>query len=62
MAQRPDSIEVEAYLGGLEYPATKEHIIHKAKLAGADGEALQALQGLPDKTYEKITDVVAALD
>lgn len=61
MAEQSNPLLVETYLGGLEYPASKEHILHKAKLAGADQTALHALEALPDRTYEKITDIAAAL-
>lgn len=61
MTQQRDPIAVQAYLGGIEYPASREHIVYKAKLAGADHTVLDALRQLPDKSYQKITDVVAAL-
>lgn len=61
MNSESDPLEVQTYLGGVEYPAGKDHIIHVAKLAGAGDSTLDALHNLPEKTYQKIADVAAAL-
>jgi hypothetical protein len=33
---RPNPIQIQKYLGGLEYPASKEAILEKARGEGAD--------------------------
>lgn len=57
MSDTPNPIDVQKHLGGLDYPASKDDIVSKAKDSGADGALLDALNSLPDKQYEKPTDV-----
>lgn len=57
MSDTPNPIDVQKHLGGLDYPASKDDIVSKAKDSGADGAMLDALSSLPDKQYEKPTDV-----
>ena len=52
MSSTPNPIQVQKFLGGLEYPASKDDIVSKAEGAGADGDVLDALRGLPDREYE----------
>jgi hypothetical protein len=52
MMARPEFIEVEKYLGGMRYPATKEQLIAHARSKQADRAALEALQSIPDREYD----------
>ena len=54
-------IEVQKALGGLDYPVSKDDIVSKAESSNASDDILEALRGLPDKSYERPTDVSAAL-
>ncbi|WP_214410658.1 DUF2795 domain-containing protein [Sphaerisporangium fuscum] len=47
-----DFIRVQKYLSGVDYPAGKDELLDHAKKQGADQEAIEALNRLPDKTYD----------
>lgn len=58
MAEKtPNPIQVQKFLGGMDYPASKDDVVQHAKDAGADSGVMDALEKLPEKTYEKPTDV-----
>ncbi|WP_263770084.1 DUF2795 domain-containing protein [Propionivibrio soli] len=50
-SQTPNPIEVQKFLGGLDYPTGKEDILQKAKSEGADDNVMQALEQIPDQEY-----------
>ncbi|MBA9003111.1 MULTISPECIES: DUF2795 domain-containing protein [Thermomonospora] len=55
-------IEVQKALSGVDYPATKQQLIEHAKKNKAGKQAMEALQGLPDKEYDgpnKVSQAVA---
>ncbi|HLI36464.1 MAG TPA: DUF2795 domain-containing protein [Streptosporangiaceae bacterium] len=51
MAQA-EFIKVQKFLAGVDYPATKEQLIEHARGRKADGEALRALDSIPDREYD----------
>lgn len=53
----PNAIQVQRFLGGMDYPADKEAIIKKAEDEGADEHAMQVLQDLPDRDYDSPTAI-----
>lgn len=61
MSEKPNPIELQKHLGGLDYPVSKDDVVRKAEDAGADDTVLDALRNLPDKTFEKPTDVTEAV-
>jgi hypothetical protein len=61
MSDKPNPIDLQKHLGGLDYPAGKDDVVRKAEESGADDTVLEALRGLPDRTYEKPTDVSGAV-
>lgn len=50
-------IDVQKHLRGLDYPANKEDILQHAREQGADGELMSLLEQLPDREYERPTDI-----
>jgi hypothetical protein len=58
---QPEFIEVQKYLGGVDYPATKEQLVEHAKSRGADGSVLEALSRLPDGEYDGPNAVSSAI-
>lgn len=50
-------IEVQKFLGGLDYPARKREIIDKAEMQGADDEILEVLEQLPEREYANPTEI-----
>jgi hypothetical protein len=47
----PNPVQVQKFLGGLDYPAAKEDILQKAKQEGADQNVLEVLEKIPDQDY-----------
>ena len=57
----PSPIEVQKYLGGIDYPASKDDIMRTARESGADGDVLEALDRIPDRDYDGPTAVSEAV-
>jgi hypothetical protein len=57
----PSPIDIQKALGGVDYPATAQDLVSKAEQSGADESVLEALRNLPDKEYNKPTDVSEAI-
>lgn len=53
----PDFIEVQKFLAGVDYPASKEELVRTAEQSGAGDEVLSALRALSDRQYESPTEV-----
>jgi hypothetical protein len=51
VSDKPNPIQMQKFLGGMEYPATKEQIVEHAKEKGADEAVLDGLQAIPDREY-----------
>lgn len=47
----PSPIQIQKYLGGLDYPVRKQELVQKARQKGAGDEILQILQKIPDREY-----------
>lgn len=54
-------VQMQKFLGGLDYPCSKNELIAYAEEHGADEKALQTLHKLPRKTFNKPTDVSRAV-
>jgi hypothetical protein len=50
--EAPNPIQIQKFLGGLDYPVSKQDLIGKAKEAGAEDNVLEALERIPDQDYE----------
>ena len=61
MADTPNPIQVQKYLSGIDYPASKDDIVQAAQDNGADDNVLNALRGLPDQTFDAPTDISEAI-
>ena len=59
--QGVNPVQVQKFLGGIDYPASKQDLIKTAKSHGADERVLNLLKKLPDKKYEGPTGVTKAL-
>jgi hypothetical protein len=54
-------IDVQKALKGMDYPAEREDLVHRAEENGADGEVVQALQHIPDRQYDGPSGVSAEI-
>jgi Protein of unknown function (DUF2795) len=61
MNDTPNPIQIQKFLGGMDYPASRDALLAKAKDSGADDNVLQALEGIPDKEYDSPTAVSSAV-
>lgn len=53
--------QVQKFLEGVDYPASKEALIQHAEQQGADENVLETLKRLPDQDYETPAEVNEAL-
>jgi Protein of unknown function (DUF2795) len=56
-----ESIDVERYLDGVRYPATKQQLVAWAYSNGAVGRVLEGFHSLQDREYESAYAVKRAL-
>nr|WP_200331421.1 DUF2795 domain-containing protein [Leucobacter sp. L43] len=61
MSASSNPIEVQRSLGGVDYPADRSALVDAARNFGASDDVVQALEGLPDQTYDSPTAVSEAL-
>ena len=61
MAETPNPIQIQKFLGGIDYPAKREDLISSAKESGADSNVMEALEALPDREYDSPTAVSSAI-
>lgn len=61
MAMVVNPIQIQKFLEGMVYPASKEQIIQYAEQQGADEDIIGTLQRLPAEEYETPADVNEAI-
>lgn len=54
-------VQVQKYLGGIDYPCSKQDLIKTAQKRGAEERILDLLKKLPNQKYNKPTDVTKAI-
>lgn len=54
-------IQMQKYLKGMDYPASKQELLDHAKHSGADENVCSTLERLPDDNYETPADVSKAV-
>ena len=59
MAVNP--IQIQKFLKGVNYPASKSDLLENAEREGADEDVRATLEKLPDQEYETPADVSKAL-
>ena len=53
-------IQIQKYLKGVDYPASKEALIKNARKMGADESICASLEQLPDEDFQTPADVSEA--
>jgi len=61
MADAPNPIQIQKFLGGMDYPVSKDTILQTAKKEGADEHVLDALGRIPDREYDAPTAISKAV-
>ncbi|MDH2445401.1 DUF2795 domain-containing protein [Amnibacterium sp. CER49] len=59
MADTPNPIQ--KFLGGIDYPVSKDTILETARKEGADDDVLDALGRIPDGRYDAPTAISKAV-
>lgn len=54
-------IQVQKFLKGLDYPASKQDVLQKAEQEGADDDVRSTLEQLPDEEFQTPADVSKAI-
>jgi hypothetical protein len=54
-------IQLQKYLKGVDYPASKQDLLDRAKQEGADENVFSTLERLPDEEYQTPADVSKAV-
>jgi hypothetical protein len=49
---KPNPIQMQKYLGGIDYPADRDKLVEHARSSGADDAVLDHLKSLPDRTFD----------
>ncbi|PZE27397.1 MULTISPECIES: DUF2795 domain-containing protein [unclassified Curtobacterium] len=57
----PNPIQIQKFLSGIDYPASKDTIVSTAEKEGADDDVLNALKQIPDQEYDAPTAVSSAV-
>ncbi|SEI17238.1 MULTISPECIES: DUF2795 domain-containing protein [unclassified Leifsonia] len=61
MADRPIQIDVQKYLSGVDYPASKADLVGAAQGQGAPKEVIDALEGLSDRDFDSPVQVTEGI-
>ncbi|MDZ5143090.1 DUF2795 domain-containing protein [Microbacterium testaceum] len=61
MSENPTPIELQKYLGGVDYPATKDDLVRIARGNGAPDDLVSALEGADADSFDGPTAVSRAL-
>jgi hypothetical protein len=56
----PNPIQLQKYLGGVDYPISKQDLIQHARAKGADDEVIRTLERLPFDEFNSPNDVSEA--
>ena len=49
---KPNPIQMQKFLSGVDYPASKDELVEHARGQGADDDVLSQLESIPDRTYD----------
>jgi Protein of unknown function (DUF2795) len=51
VGDKPNPIQMQKFLGGVEYPASRDQLVEHARSQGADQAVLDGLKSIPDREY-----------
>ena len=57
----PNPIQIQKYLSGIDYPASKDTIVETAEKENAPSDVLDALSAIPEGDYDAPTAVSSAV-
>jgi Protein of unknown function (DUF2795) len=53
-------IQLQKFLGGIDYPARKQDLLDRAKKSGADKNVMKTLESLPRDNFNSPNDISEA--
>lgn len=53
--------QIQQYLGGVDYPSSKEDLIEHAREEGAEDDVIDMIEGLPMDRFNSPNDVSEAI-
>ncbi|HXH85053.1 MAG TPA: DUF2795 domain-containing protein [Candidatus Tectomicrobia bacterium] len=59
--RKPNPIQLQKYLKGVDYPASKDDLVERARGHGADEHIIDTLQRLPRDRFNSPNDVSEAI-
>jgi hypothetical protein len=54
-------IQIQKFLEGVDYPADRSALLDAARSHNADDNVIRAIEGIPEGSYEKPTEVSQAI-
>jgi hypothetical protein len=54
-------VQLQKFLGGIDYPADKQTLVQRARDKGADDNVIRTLQNLPRDRFNSPNDVSEAI-
>lgn len=54
-------VQIQQYLGGVDYPCSKDDLVEHAREAGADEDVIDIIEGLPMDRFNSPNDVSEAI-
>ena len=61
MSDNPTPIELQRYLGGVDYPASRDDLVAAARENGAPDDLVSALENSGTDSFDSPTDVSKAV-
>lgn len=61
MADNPTPIELQKYLGGVDYPASKDDLVARARDNGAPDDLVSKLESAGEDSFDSPADVSRAV-
>ena len=49
---KPNPVQVQKFLGGIDYPVDRDELVEHARAAGADEFVLDSLRALPKRRFD----------
>lgn len=61
MSDAPNPIQMQKFLSGVDYPASKDDLVSAAERNDAPDDVLDTLRGLSQDSFDSPTDVSSAV-
>jgi len=59
---RIDQSQLQGFLGGMDYPASRQDVVNHARAMGADADIVDTLRNLPYDRFSSADDISEAVN